>query len=208
MTPDALGDESVRALAREVLARPEYARFRAPEAAWWDQLKRTLGDFFGWLDALWATSPFLYVLLLGGLVALAAALLAHLVWAVRRALSVPPPPAPARRGADAPDLAGEALALARAERFLEAAHAMQLACLAELMAKGALDLRRHEPNRTLRRRILQGRLPEAERRDFVDLLGRLEGRWFRERGSEPGDRDLFAAWRDLHARLATTAQAT
>jgi hypothetical protein len=96
----------------------------------------------------------------------------------------------------------EGEALAREGRFLEAAHAMHLACLAVLLGAGALELRRHDPNRTLRRRIARAAIPEGARRDFLALLGRLERRWFRDRSPADDDRELFDAWRSLHARLA------
>jgi hypothetical protein len=198
----ALGDESVRSLAREILARDEYARFRPLGSEWLERLAHGLARGLEWLSGLWVTNPALYLLLLVGLVALAALLGAHVVWSVRRALAAAPPAAPARRPARAPDLAAEGEALAREGRFLEAAHAMHLACLAALLGAGALELRRHDPNRTLRRRISRAAIPEAARRDFLTLLGRLERRWFRDRSPADDDRELFDAWRRLHARLA------
>lgn len=202
MTPGAaLGDESVRSLAREILARREYARFRPLESEWLQGLVRALADFLAWLADLWNTNPALYALLMLGLLALAAALLAHVVWSVRRALAATPPPAPAPR-APAPDLAAEAAALAREGRFLEAAHAMHLACLAVLLGAGALELRRHDPNRTLRRRLADAPIPEALRREFLALLSPLERRWFRDRTPAGEDPALFAAWHALHGRLA------
>ena len=198
----ALGDESVRSLAREILARGEYARFRPRDAEWFESLARSIASAFEWLAGLWSTSPALYALLMLGLLAIAAALLAHVVWSVRRALSATPPPAPAPRAAEAPDLAAEGAALAREGRFLEAAHAMHLASLAVLLGAGALELRRHDPNRTLRRRLASAPIPEPLRRDFLALLGRLERRWFRDRSPAAEDPALFAAWQALHGRLA------
>jgi hypothetical protein len=202
----ALGDESVRSLAQEILARGEYARFRPLDAEWLERLAGALAKLFEWLAGLWSTSPVLYALFMAALLALAVLLLAHVVWSVRRALSATTPPAPAARAAEAPDLAAEAAALAREGRFLEAAHAMHLASLAVLLGAGALELRRHDPNPTLRRRLARAPIPEPLRRDFLALLGPLERRWFRDRGPDPEDPALFAAWQALHGRLAAAAR--
>jgi hypothetical protein len=199
--PGAFGDEAVRALAREIVAREDYARFRPLDAEWLARLLRRLADLIVSLSDLWETDPALYVLLVLGLAALAAALIAHVVWSVRRALSASVPAAP-RPAAPRLDLAADAAALARDGRLLEAAHALQLACLEALVRGGALELRRHEPNQTLRERLARSPLPDAERREFLALLGRLETRWFRDRAAGPDDGPLFEAWRALHDRLA------
>jgi hypothetical protein len=161
-----------------------------------------LSNLLDWLEGLSATNPALYAVLLTALLLLAAALLAHVVWSVRVALRATAPLAMPAHAASGPDLAAEANALAESARFLEAAHTLQLACLACLLSGGALELERHEPNRTLRARLLGARaLPDAERREFLDLLDRLEARWFRDRSPAPDDRELFAAWRGLYRRL-------
>jgi hypothetical protein len=205
VTPGAPADETVRALVAEVLARAEYARFRTFEAESFQEILRWLARFLEMLDSLSTTNPVLHAVLLVGLLLLAALLLAHIVWSVRVALAATAPLPPAQSAPSGPDLAAEAAALAGAEHFLDAAHTLQLACLGEMLAGGALELARHEPNRTLRTRLAKARLPEAERREFETLLGRLEARWFRDRAADPGDRDLFTAWRDLHRRIRAAA---
>jgi hypothetical protein len=208
VTPAAPSDDAVRTLAAEVLARSEYAQYRTLESDLVRNVLERIARLLAWLDGLWTTNPALYVALFVGLTVLAAALLAHVVWSVRVALASTAPLPPAARGAAAPDLAAEAAALAERARFLEAAHTLQLACLGTLLSGGALELERHEPNRTLRARLLAARgLPEAERREFLELLDRLEARWFRDRRPAHGDRELFAAWRALHRRLRAAAAA-
>lgn len=203
MTPAAaLGDEPVRSLAREILGRSEYARFRPLEIESLEDIARSLAEFFARLGDLWSTNPALYALCMLGLLALAAALLAHVVWSVRRALAATPPPAPTAGTPGAPDLAAAAASLAREGRFLEAAHAMHLACLGVLLGAGALELRRHDPNPTLRRRLAVAPIPGPLRGDFLSLLGRLERRWFRDRSPAAEDPALYAAWRELHQQLA------
>jgi hypothetical protein len=208
VTPGAPSDEAVRALASEILARSEYARFRTLDAKWLQDILRRLVDFFAWIDSLWVTSPVLYVLLLGGLLVFAVGLLVHIVWTIRVALAATAPEGGPVRAPAGPDLAAEAQALAGASRFLEAAHTLQLACLGTMLKSGALELARHEPNRTLRERLGAARLPERERREFLTLLGRLEGRWFRDRRPAESDRELFDAWRELHGRLRKMAAST
>src|SRR5437879_3174272 len=55
-----------------------------------------------------------------------------------------------------------------------------------------------DPNGTLRRRLRDAGLPEAERGDLLALIDWLEQRWFRDRNEE---RELYDRWRSLHARL-------
>src|SRR2546425_5293146 len=85
----ATPDEQVRALAVAILKRSEFAFWH--DTPW-------LISFLAWLSGLWETDPVLYYAMLVGLVAVALLLLAHVAWAVRRALAVAPP---ARRTAQA-----------------------------------------------------------------------------------------------------------
>jgi len=132
------------------------------------------------------------------LVAVALLLLAHVTWAVRRALAVAPPARPPRPDGAAPPFLEEADALARRGMFLEAARRVQLAALDLLLRARVLELGRSDPNRTLRRRLRDAALPEAERGDLLALIDWLEQRWFRDRSEE---RELYDRWRSLHTRL-------
>src|SRR6266481_5684799 len=80
-------DEQVRALAVTILKRSEFAFWH--DTPW-------LISFLAWLSGLWETDPVLYWAMLVGLVAVALLLLAHVTWAVRRALAVAPPARPPR----------------------------------------------------------------------------------------------------------------
>ena len=86
-----LSDEQVRAAAVEVLQRAPYARWRELEAkaAWLEPLLDWLRGLDGWLFELSLTNPLLYWLLVGGCLVTATLLLAHVVWSVRVALSMP-----------------------------------------------------------------------------------------------------------------------
>jgi hypothetical protein len=223
----ALSDERVRALADELLARSRYAAYRRPKTTlqeWVEALAdrlRVIGDWIpSWVGDLWAWIKGVLLQFLEGLLGdeplailvrflLAGAVLATSVWIVASVVR-------ALREGSAEDEAGSAPAgvagqgwLARAEalagqgRFLEAAHCTQLAALELLLSGEWLALERSDTNRTLRKRLREAPLPDAERNDFLALLDRLESRWFRDRVE---DRDLYGAWRGLHARLEGTEQ--
>src|SRR5206468_2028403 len=116
----APSDEHVRALAVTILKRSEFA--------FWHDTPGLI-SFLAWLSGLWETDPVLYWAMLAGLVAVALLLLAHVTWAVRRALAVPAPARPPRPDTAAPPFLEEADALARRGMFLEAARRVQLAAL-------------------------------------------------------------------------------
>ncbi len=199
MQPIPDSDGAIRALAAEILQRRDYTRWRSDPAVWLHRLQRWFSTLQRWIDRLASGSPVLYWLMLGGLLLVSALLLAHLTWSVRVAMRRDPAPAPSpEEGGAPPPFASEAESLAGSGRFLEAAHRMQLAVLDLLLRRGIVELRRSEPNRVLRRRILQARLPAAERQVLLSLLDRFERRWFRDRVD---DQDLYESWRSLHARL-------
>src|SRR5436189_5760715 len=113
-------DEQVRALAVAILKRSEFAFWH--DTPW-------LISFLAWLSGLWETDPVLYWAMLAGLVADALLLLAHLTWAVRRALAAAPPARPLRPDGAPPALLEEAEAPARRGRFRGAGRRAQLAAL-------------------------------------------------------------------------------
>jgi HEPN domain-containing protein len=92
----------------------------------------------------------------------------------------------------------QARALAGEGHFLAAAHHVQLAALQLLLEGRFVELARSEPNATLRRRLARSSLPESICGDFLALLDRLEGHWFRDRKE---DRELYLDWCQLHTRL-------
>jgi len=129
----------------------------------------------------------LYWAMLVGLVAVALLLLAHVTWpsAVRsRSLR---PPGRRVRTARPPVPRGGGRARA-AGHVLEAARRVQLAALDLLLRARVVELGRSDPNRTLRRRLRDAALPEAERGDLLALIDWLEQRWFRDRNEE---RELY-----------------
>jgi hypothetical protein len=195
-----LSDERVRQLADEILAREHFARWRSIEHDWLRAILEWLARYLSWMDRLWDASPLLYWLIVCGLIALTLLLLAHVVWSIRVALAEPEAPPSTRRVPQAPRFAKQAEALAHEGRFVEAAHRLLLASIQLLVQRGAIELERHDANRTLRRRVAASSLPGEQRAEFLRLLDELERRWFRDRVADP---DLYRAWEALHARLAT-----
>jgi len=220
-----VNDAEIRELAREILRREEFARWREEPGAvydwllWLSETLRALGgwildhspswlaDFFSWLKPSGETGaldPF------GAIVGVASLLLvAFVAVALLRAFASQGGAARRESGAlqqtsPGEDLRARADALARAGHFLEAAHAVQLAALQLLLERRWLVLDRFEPNRTLRERLLKSALPERERAQFMLLLGQLEARWFGDRGE---GRTLFEGWCGLHEKLVALGEA-
>jgi hypothetical protein len=110
------------------------------------------------------------------------------------------PPPPRQTGGEEPSFVVEAEALAARGRFLEAARQLQLAVIQLLLRRRVLDLTRSDPNRTLRTRLRDAHMPEADRRDLLGLIDAFERGWFRDRREDP---ELYESWRAVHARLDT-----
>lgn len=208
MLLEHVGDDRARALAREIIRRPEFGSWREidfgslPLLAW-------LQEWLAWLneslESLAFYSPALYWTLVYALAAIAALLIAHMVWTLRVALKAnanDAADAPATGGTDFVALAGD---LAATGRFLDAAHYMQLACIEQLLRRRLISLSRSEPNRTLRRRIVTSPVPAAEQAGLVRLLDQTETAWFRDRSQDPA---LYQGWRHLHARISALPAAT
>ena len=200
MTPVAISDAQARAAAAEILGRDPYAAWHgADHTLWLGRLAAWLDRWNDWVGGLPAE---LQTLLFAGLLLLGLVLLGHVVWGLAVALRAPAAAPRTPPGAGEPDLAAEAQALAAGGRFLEAAHRLQLACLARLVRQRRLVLSRFEPNRVLRRRVAEAALPEAQRRTLVALVDRLERGWFRDRTA---DAALYGDWRALYAALGDDA---
>jgi hypothetical protein len=193
-------DEAIRAAARAVLSREEYARFRFAESLpdWLAALERWVSGYLEWTRDLALASPVLFALLIGGLCLISALLLAHIIWSLRVAMRGRPaadadPSRPPVR-----DFAALAAQLAAQGDTLEACRSLQLACLELLIGRGALALARHDSNSTLRARLRGSPLPAPLREDLIAGIDRLERSWFRDHESSP---DLLALWRRVHAGL-------
>jgi hypothetical protein len=171
-------DERVRELADEILSNPPYDAWNDLEYEGWLRFIEWLSGFADWMDGIYLDSPLLYWAILNGMLLLTAALLFHIVWAVRVALRAPPP--------------------AARTATMEESHRLALGSVQALVEEGHIELSRSDANRILRKRVLSAELPEELSSEFLRLLDRFEARWFRDRIE---DADLYQEWRDLHARI-------
>jgi len=195
------GDAELRGRAADILARGEYAQYRVDERAWMDFYSHLNDAYLAlWerLEALHADAPALYWAILAGLLGVAVLLIVHMVWTIRIALRTAAPPEAPPPSVAGTELRERAEALGATGQFLDAARCYQLACLELLIARGSLELRRSDPNPTLRERLAASDLSPRTREEFRAQLDALEAQWFRDREDDP---DLFRAWRSLHGSL-------
>ncbi len=199
-----LTDTQVRQLAQEILERKEYAHYRPDpddvERAL--RLLRWLRDFLEWMNLQYEQAPWIFWSILAALAFVAALLLAHLIWSLRVALRTPTTRHLPRTPLQEQDLLEEARALSARGHFLEAAHRVELAVIALLIQREVIELSRSDPNRILRKRIASAPLHDAVRKDFVNLLNRLERQRFRDHEEDPA---LYEAWCTLHRNVEVLA---
>jgi hypothetical protein len=227
-----VSDEQAREAAREILARDEFARWSLDFEAWLRSLEalielipRGLIEALAWFQEVVLRGIVVELLqalgrlldLMGvfgdapsatlGWIAVCLLLAGSIVLGVRlrRRHGLDRTPGGARRATSQSHAAAieQARALAEGGQYLEAAHRTQLATLALLIEVDWLELARSDPNRTLRRRIAESVLPEAERRQLTALVDRLESLWFDEPRE---DRELFEAWMALDDRISSLAR--
>lgn len=196
-------DSKVRALAHEILARPEYASAH-PTAVqtWLFTMVRRLLDWLGRLGALRVTAPGLYWLMLGGLMLVFVVLVAQIAWTISAALRAPEPPERVGSAVQLRDSAAEAERLAAAGNFLEAAHNLMIACFRTLAERSVIDLRPDRSNRWIRRALRDSNLNEALVWDIDSLVARTERQWFGERENTP---DIYTQWKSAFDQLSRAA---
>lgn len=196
-------DAEVKRLVGEVLARPEYARYREGSTRW-------LELFFEWLRSLYASlgeladaRPGLYLAITIGLLLVALLLVAHIAWTISTALrQTPGVGTTAVRGSGSRDFAAEAAALASRGSYLEAAHAMLLATLAYSAQARLLELRPEDGNRTIRAKLRRSGLPAPLQQRLIELIDRTEAGWFGARGgATERSAELYSEWQDAYAKL-------
>jgi len=209
--PHAVNAEAIRTLAAEILQRPEYAAAREPEAMdwftrWWGllaDLLRQLEGYFAWLEALRSSSPVLYGLLYAGLLIVLVLLIAHMSWAISRALRGSTAPEPSRGAAPLFDFLGPSRGLALEGRYLEAAHRLLLACLQRSAHAGLIELHPEDTNRKVCERFEVARLPGTLRAELLELVRLTERAWFRDRVDDPV---LYERWAAAYGRLVEATE--
>ena len=193
-----LSDERVRELAAEILANPPFDRWQQPDFSFFVRFIDWLAEYASWMSQMRLDSPALYWLIMLGLLAVVLALLVHIIWSVRVALSAPGPKPLAESIDERPRWVEEAERFAASGNFLEASHLLALSSVQVLVEKGHIELGRSDANRILRKRVREASLPLNMGSEFLRLLDAFEQQWFRDRTDDP---ELYRAWRDLHGRL-------
>jgi hypothetical protein len=196
--PQLASDTSIRAVTAEVLARDEYAKYRSLSAESLRKLAEWLRDALDWLPGLYLDSPLLFWSVMALLALLNALLITHIVWSVRSALRRSAVQELAEGSSRGPDFFAQAEQLASSGAYLEAAHRLLLAALAHAARARVLELRPHDGNRTVCRKLRASTLPPALKQQLIELIERTEASWFGARENGP---ELYAAWLDAYDRL-------
>jgi hypothetical protein len=222
--PDA-SDATVRELARQILARPEYAAATGVQAKAQTWMLRALDRILHWfsgLQVLRASSPLLYWTIVLAIAAVCAGLIAHVAWTLWIAMTAPDP-APAQRAPSAnfPNLEREAEALAAGGRYLDAAHRLMLASFRTLAERSVIELRPDRSNRWIRAALRGSALAESLALEIDGLVERTERRWFGDRARDrirdsardsrdsqdsrdsKDDPEIYARWRAAFAQLSS-----
>lgn len=195
--------ETIRNLAAEILQRPEYASARASEdilapLKWFlEGLEQLLG-FFRWFDGLRHAAPVVYWLVFAGLLTVLALLIAHICWAVSRALRESAEIGQTREVSGRVDFSDQARSLAGEGRYLEAAHRLLLATLQHSARAGLIELRPEDTNRKVRERLNRAGLPARLRGELLALMLETERAWFRDRED---DAVLYQRWSAAYGNL-------
>lgn len=176
-------------------------------AAW---LARQYEAFQDWLAALWATSPALFMAIMGVLLVVLAGLLTHIGWTLSLAFRRVPGEGDADGDADRQaeearvrhyrTLRADAHALADAGDFREAARTLLLALLALVEEQHALTVVRGWTNREILRRIPVAPAVEDELGAFGAAVERV---WY---GRQPTTRDEIDALDRTLTRVAAHLQ--
>lgn len=192
-----IGDTAARDLAREILARPEYAQYRAQTDDWLHKILAWLAHLFELLPALYYTAPLLYCALLLGLIVLVSLVLVHMVRSVRLALRSPDPP-PTAAGRFDRDFAAEARVLAAEGQDLEASHRLLLGCLVQAARAGVIELKPDDGNHAVCDKLRRSQLPSDLSARLVALIEETDAIWF---GGRPERPQLYTDWSATYAQL-------
>jgi hypothetical protein len=199
--PEALAssEPQVRALAREIVARPEYAKYLGFDAELWRKLFELVLSWLRLLPELYLQSPALYWSILVALVLVTLGLIAHLVWSMSsamRGLAAPETSGwPVRAEAD---FAGRAARLAADGEYLEASHQLLLASLAHAARARLFVLRPDDGNRRVCELLRKARIAPALQERLIALIERTQALWFGDRTESV---ELYETWRAVYQEL-------
>lgn len=202
--PQALPNDSIAAVLRDVFASPEYAwETRAHPLQFFIDRYR---DLLRWLSDLGASHPVAYWTIMGLLTGVLLALLAHLGYLVWRALRPRMLIAPGEVAVpvtvrDAAWHLREALRLARDGHFSEALGHRFVALVLELDRRGAV---RFHPSKTPAEYASEARLEASGSAAFGDLVSRLYGHLFAGLSCRADDLAAF----DAQANAVMASRAT
>lgn len=190
----------MRELARQILARPEYAQATSDTRL--QAFLRGLLEELGRLGVLRVDAPVLYWSMVIGLLAVLAAMIVQIVRAIRTALRLPEPEhwTAAATGEIPIDPVGQADKLAAQGRYLEAAHRLMLASLRALAERAVIELTPERSNRWIRMALRTSNLAQNLGEELDELIERTERRWFGNREDDP---EIYANWRSAFERLSS-----
>lgn len=199
--PD-LSDPAVLKLAHRILARPEFGAASDPK--WMTDWQQRIAQWIARLEFLRDGDPLVYWAIFGGVIAIAIALFAHIIWTIWIATHTRAPRENrSARSASAPDFAAQAARLAADGYYLEAAHRLMLASFRTLAERSVIELRPDRSNRWIRSALYKSALGAELAADLDRLVERTERRWFSDRENDPA---IYAQWRAAFDRLSAAAR--
>ncbi|HYB90978.1 MAG TPA: hypothetical protein VEC38_08030 [Candidatus Binataceae bacterium] len=195
-----ISDDRIRVLAREILARPEFAAAH-PSAveSWLVSLIDRLLDWISGFGSLRISAPVLFWVIFGALVVIFVFMVAQIVWSISAAMRAPEPRADYDSSGPAGDPAAEAAQQAAAGNFLEAAHCLMIASFRTLAERSVIDLRPDRSNLWIRRALRDSKLNGELVRELDRLIARTERYWFGDRENSPV---IYSQWRSVFDQLS------
>lgn len=196
-------DDRIRDLAREILARPEFAG--AHPSALQDWLVGIIDRILDWIAGfghLRISDPGLFWPIFATLVLILIFMIAHIVWAISAAMRAPEAQPDAGLSRPVRDPAAEAAQQAATGNFLEAAHYLMIASFRTLAERSVIDLRPDRSNRWIRRALRNSKLNEQLVKELDGLVARTERHWFGDRENRP---DIYTEWKSAFEQVLRVA---
>jgi len=198
-----VSDDRIRTLAREILARPEFAGAH-PSAMqdWFTKIALRVLDWIAGFGNLRVNAPGLFWPIFAALVLILVLMIAQIVWAISAAMRAPEPQANRGLSREARDPAAEAEQQAAIGNFLEAAHCLMIASFRTLAERAVIDLRPDRSNRWIRRALRSSKLNQELVKELDGLVVRTERHWF---GDRENLRDIYTEWKTAFEQVLRAA---